>query len=317
MDGNPGHKPWALDALVVAFISLPMPMVALVLALFPADAPANPQAVLAGFAATLAIAALYLRSLRTRTYSAFIVLSLLAVAGNAMTSIWLGIGSHRDFFTSAFESILAYPLVFLYRLWAKSRGEYSSMSMRAISRAGFAIAAFFTVWIMMMGYAISTRAEPRPLQSIIYNCYNLILAVALALESHGLELSTWHTLSISPKALRLDDKDLVPILGKKKSDMLRAFTLSPDRTLHCREIQAALEGGGEGDFDCGDCDKDTAKATACPHYRSTYNSLLEIKRTIEFLGIGTITAPENKRRILAEGWKLAIFEGVRIQAREG
>jgi hypothetical protein len=315
MDGNRVHKPWALDAFVVAFISLPMPMVALVLALFPADAPADPRFILLGIAATLAMAALYLQSLRTRTYSAFIVLSLLALAGNAVTSIWLGIGSHRDFFTSAFESILAYPLVFLYRLWAKSRGEYSSMSMRAISRAGFAIAAFFTVWIMMMGYAISTRAEPRPLQSIIYNCYNLILAVALALESHGLELSTWHTLSISPKGLRLDGKDLVPILGKKKSDILRAFTLSPDRTLHCREIQAALD--GEGDFDCGDCDKKTAKATACPHYRSTYNSLLEIKRTIEFLGIGTITAPENKRNILAEGWKLAIFEGVRIHSREG
>jgi hypothetical protein len=48
---------------------------------------------------------------------------------------------------------------------------------------------------------------------------------------------------------------------------------------------------------------------------SIYNGILDLKKTLETFELGTILPPSNRRNILTEGWKLMLFEGVRLRVR--
>jgi hypothetical protein len=105
--------------------------------------------------------------------------------------------------------------------------------------------------------------------------------------------------------------------GAKKTALLQAFARARDRRLKCPEIQAIMYPEQDnGALDCGTCASSNTKAALCGRYRTTYNAILDLKKLMEFLEIGTIVSSENRRNILAEGWKLILFENVRLVVRE-
>jgi hypothetical protein len=168
-----------------------------------------------------------------------------------------------------------------------------------------------------MGYAIVTRAEPRPIEAMIYNAYNIPLSLVLLLVSRGVERRALRTLSIGAGGVTVDGKPIDTMLGERRSTLLAAFAAAPDRRLRCPDVHAALASRAHAPdrtprASCEDCDANGMKATSCVDYRSAYNSLLDLKKTLEFLEIGSITSPDNKRRVLAEGWRLTLFENARI-----
>jgi len=242
----------------------------------------------------------------------------LIVAALVSLSVIAGIRIHRDFYSAAFMYIMATPvLVLYYMLSVQAVDPISKGALGAFSTAGFILSVFYSQWIILMGYAISTRAEPRPMQALAYNLYNLVMVLLLFSLSRSIRKETYHTLLVGASAVTVDGRDLTGYVGKRKADLVAAFASAPDRTLRCPEIQAILVEGtlNQDDPSCELCGGTDAKATLCRKYRNTYNNILDLKKLLEFLEIGTITAPDNKRKVLAEGWKMNLFQNARVLVR--
>jgi hypothetical protein len=310
--------------LLSLFLALPLGSVIVVVRYGPASESGAPF--FGGYALPIALAALILGAAAYRLVfavsrpSLFVVVLGATVAVLVLASMAMGVLVHRDFFTAAFQYSLGAFIAVMYSIAARPGPSLSRDQglKRALSRAGFIVSFFYVEWIMLMGYAIVTRAEPRPIEAIVYNVYNLAQVLVLLLASRWVERTSFHTVTIEEEALDFDGRDIVPMLGQKKAALFRGFALAPDRRLRCFEIQAFFRGETEDAAAerCVSCTERTTKVALCTRYRNTYNSILELKRVMEFLEIGTITAPENKRRILTDGWKLVLFENARLVVRK-
>lgn len=234
-------------------------------------------------------------------------------------SIAAGVLVNRDFFTAAFQYLPCTLIAVQYRLATRPRTSLgiSPAVLRGIGRAGVVVSVLYAEWLMLMGYAIVVRAEPRPIEAMLYNVYNLAQVLILFIASRWAERNAFHTVRIEGEAVEIDGRGIAGILGQKKAAIFRLLALAPERRLRCPEIQAFFREGAEtaASGRCAGCTEATTKVALCAKYRNTYNSILELKRVLEFLEIGTIATPENKRRILSDGWKLALFESVRIVVR--
>lgn len=205
------------------------------------------------------------------------------------------------------------PVILLYHLWTQSYSEMQKKNLLAASRAGFILSAFYAEWIMFMGYAIATRAEPRPIEAMIYNAFNLLLTLVLFVSANRIGQRTILSVHIGEGSMRIHSKDVTSVFGPKKMALLFEFVKAPERKLRCADIQF-IQGTGEiqNEENCIQCLQNETKATLCTKYRSTYNAILDIKKILEFLEIGTITSSTNKRNILTDGWKLVLFENVKF-----
>jgi hypothetical protein len=309
--------------LLSFLLALPLGAVLLTVRYGPAIEPGGP--VLGDYALPIGIGAIILISivirlvLTVRRQTFFLVALSFTFAAIVAASVIMGSLVHRDFFTAGFQYLLGALIAVMYRrsIWPRSSPGFNQASMRALSKAGIFASIFYVEWIMLMGYAIATRAEPRPIESLLYNVYNLAQVIALFVTSRWVERNTFHTVRLEGESLTIDGRDIVPVLGPKKTAIFGILARAPDRRLRCREIQELFrdetdEGVPER---CRACTEETTKVALCAKYRNTYNSILELKRVLEFLEIGTITTPENKRRILSDGWKLALFENTRLVVR--
>lgn len=319
-----------LARAVPAFFSLPFAIVALSVAYGPARLDAASYRGTGFFLFTLALGATVAGyaalsfTLSRKNVASFLSCATVTCAALATFSALAGAGVHRDFFSAAFQYAMALPA--LYILQAQ-RIFYRSMQKRAItvlSHAGFVIAAFYLEWIMLMGYAIATRAEPRPIESMIYNLYNIFLTIELFISARTLGRFRKNRVEIAPSRMILDGKDITQLAGIKRTRLLYAFTTAEGRRLRCPDIQRLLygvstdadTGAAVSGPDCTHCAPESAKAAQCGRYRSTYNSILELKKLIEFLEVGTIVTGENRRHVLEDGWRLVAFDGARINATE-
>lgn len=232
-------------------------------------------------------------------------------------SIALALTVHRDFFTSAFQTIMSIPAAYLIHAGSSPTIKLTGSIKRVMANTGLILAIFYTQWVLMMGYAISTRAEPRPVESIIYNIFNLCLVFILLGSSRYLHMTSYKTVEIGEDIIKIDGKDLTEMAGHKKTLILHAFSRAEERNLKCKEIQKIISGESFNTTDdCPDCDSENKKAAQCPKYRTTYNSILELKKLLEFLETGTITGGTNRKNILENGWQLVLFENVRLQTKK-
>ena len=313
------------------FLSLPFAVSSIALAIGPSTVDALPDGPLARalpFLAAGMVTAGYVAYSFAFTKKRF--LPFLAAASATCFSLIAisaiaGILLHRDFFTAAFQYVVTYPLVLILYARFIRRAAAEKASAKLLANTGLFVAGFHMEWIMLMGYAIATRAEPRPIESMIYNLYNILLTTFLFFVSRSLKRTTISTLSVSPKGMKLGEKDISSLAGNKRTRLLHAFATAEERRLRCPDIQRLLHGAGSGEAqesdgkaehsgpDCARCDPESAKAAQCGRYRSTYNSILELKKLIEFLEIGTIVSGENRRHVLEDGWRLVPFEGARIK----
>jgi hypothetical protein len=175
---------------------------------------------------------------------------------------------------------------------------------------------FTGAWIALMGYAISTRQEPRWAESIIYNIYNTVFIFLLAVTTVDLRIRGQRTVVVSDASLHIDRYNFTEYFTGTAGILVRAFLRSQGRTLTCREIAAkAGEDTESGPNSCSACLEARWKVTRCKHYRNIYNMTLDIKRMLETLEIGTIVSPQDRSRVKEDGWKLRLFVGVRVVPR--
>lgn len=231
----------------------------------------------------------------------------------AVVALALAENAHRDYFTAVFQFLMILPIVFLVRVWTAKEASLDRTTLGVLKRITIILAFFYTQWILMMGYAISTRSEPRPIESIAYNVYNLGLVLILLFSSAKLNLMGFRRVFTNPSSLRIDDRDLTTLAGERKVRLIHRFASMPGFCLTCAEIN-------DGENECpartgGLCNPENTKAADCTRYRSTYNRVLELKKFLEAMEVGSITSGPNRRNVLDEGWKLVPFDGVKI-ARE-
>jgi hypothetical protein len=247
-------------------------------------------------------------------FCATLILTTAILSG---TSILAALCVHRDFFTSAFQNLLSLPGILLAYIQLTNGHRLRKRTLRTLGRAGYVITIFFTEWLILMGYAIATRSEPRPVESIMYNLYNLVLVFFIFYVSHQLDRKGYATVISGKETLIINSRDISGMAGQKKTRLLYAFASAPDKTLRCPEIQTILSDGTDTDADgCAQCVEQPAKAALCSKYRSTYNSILDLKKMLEILEIGSISASENRRNIITEGWKLNVFENVWLAVKK-
>ncbi len=90
------------------------------------------------------------------------------------------------------------------------------------------------------------------------------------------------------------------------TQLLREFLISPEGILYCREILKKLEPEKAGVCDTG------CKPSVCRYYQKIYKRIREIREFMETAGIGTIVSPDRFSAVHEEGWKLSLYEDVRI-----
>ena len=95
--------------------------------------------------------------------------------------IALAIMVHRDFFTYVFQHILCFWLIFCRRLEGFANPKRWRITLAYMRTANLIVLAAVCVWLILMGYAVCTRAEPRWIESIFYNA--LISSSSLCLSS--------------------------------------------------------------------------------------------------------------------------------------
>lgn len=281
---------------------------------------------LAGIPAMLIITAVgaagWFRSLRCRRTGCFALHAFVVTGALISVSVRGGTYLHQDWFSGVFQYLMVLPPLVLIRLYSDvSRGE-SRFATRTtallFSRIGILISILYAQWIFMMGYAIATRAEPRIQEALLYNAYNALLAFITVWASWRLRLLSSHTLRISPDQMQFDNRDITALAGSKKTALLHAFASAPQRCLRCSDIQRLLgTSASQDDTSCSDCSPRYNKAAMCGRYRTTYNAVLELKKLLEFMEIGTIKTPENRMHILEEGWRLVLFENTRLITSSG
>jgi hypothetical protein len=260
---------------------------------------------------------LFRLALGRKKFAPFSALLTIALVINTVISILAALTVHRDFFTATFQHLLCTPAALLLFLPLGNSHHFGKAALRTIGRIGYALSVFYAEWIILMGYAIATRAEPRPVESIVYNIYNLALVFVLFAVSRQVNIKSHRIVISGPDSLSLNGRDISTMTGQKKTLLLNAFATAQNRTLRCPEIQQLMAEAADGSTDgCAQCLSQPAKAAQCGRYRTTYNAILDLKKLLELLEIGSISASENRRNILAEGWKLVLFENVRLTAKK-
>ncbi|MEI6875831.1 MAG: hypothetical protein WCL50_11965 [Spirochaetota bacterium] len=105
-----------------------------------------------------------------------------------------GILVHRDYFTLSFTHIAVWFMLLSHWLNTLHSGALRKETKRDLGRAFMILFLIIIFWIMLMGYTIATRSEPRPIQALIYNSYNALVAFAIQLLSRILVAALYRTL---------------------------------------------------------------------------------------------------------------------------
>ncbi len=228
---------------------------------------------------------------------------------------------HRDYYTMVFQLFIMYPLIFFFRYKIIFAGTQESIHIQRMYHLSAIFFFLWFVWLMMMGYAISTRQEPRWIESIIYNIYNSVLILMLFIHMLKFKARMYRRVFIASNTIRIDNYDFTEYLGKVNLNIIHTFILNHNENVTCSLLVSCLIDGDKkntksNEWNCEECLSSESKVTLCPKYKTIYNRILDIKKLFESLEIGTIISPENKMNILTEGWKLRFFDDIRVFDKE-
>jgi hypothetical protein len=175
------------------------------------------------------------------------------------------------------------------------------------------------IWLLVLGIAVALDRAPRLATSLPLDLYWLVLAFDLFFSSVRLRRLLWREIRVRDGKVFIDGYEFSHFISPLGTEVLGFLMSRPGGRATCGEMVIALEGEGKtGDEDgCRNCIVRAGKTTACRSFRKLYLTILELKKLLETLEIGTILAPENKFRIRDEGWRLCIFGDVRQSADRG
>ena len=159
-----------------------------------------------------------------------------------------------------------------------------------------------------------TRQDPRWIESTFYNANNLILCLILLFTVIRYRKNLKRRKTITNGRFFVDDLDLTDFLGPGKTSLLIKFITAPEKTLTCFEITGflvdlELEDAGS-ETECKKCFNTNQKVSRCNRYRRIYRNILDLKKLMEMLEVATFEYPENKMKILKDGWQFRPYTNV-------
>jgi len=228
---------------------------------------------------------------------------------------------HRDYYTMVFQLFIMYPLIFFFQYKINFTGSQESIHVRRMYTMSAIFFVLWFIWLMLMGYAIATRQEPRWMESIIYNVYISVLILMLFIHMLKFRSRMYRRVFITSNTIRIDNYDFTEYLGKVNLNIIQTFILNHNKNVTCSLLISCLSDVSQNStssnkWDCEECLNSESKVTLCPRYKTIYNRILDIKKLFESLEIGTIISPDNKMNILTEGWKLRFFDDIRVFDKE-
>ena len=307
--------------IIIVFASA-YPVISLVIHLNPSGyVPSSPfrnslqvsAVMLITFAVLLVIYYLLLAIKDSLRFIILFCLSFIIIEAGTLVSAAM---AHKDFFSHLFQVIIVYWLIFFFRndlFFSSHRQKTFYTGLIWINTIIFAV---FSVWLIFMGYAVVTQQEPRWAESIIYNAYNLLLVILLGVSSLRLQLKRFRRLRITDDKLFIDSRDFSGLFNSTEKDLILEFVRTGD-SITCADIVKKYSSndkktGKNIKWNCGECIDNNFTASQCPKYKKIYNNVLNIKKIFETLEIGTIISPSNKMKIKESGWKLRLFDDVRV-----
>ncbi len=255
--------------------------------------------------------------------SLFIVSPLILIGLVWVNAILL----HRDFFVYGTQVVIIFFTILLVRLDDLGIVSRKKEVFRAVSSGAYIAFTLWVGWLMMMSYAIVTRAEPRWIESTAYNLVNGVIALVLLVTASTLRDREKRILSCREDRFYLDERDISALLTPQECRIVGAFLTGQQNTHTCRSLleylRTAVPAGGDdliqrdSPTECSRCLLERWTASNCAPYRNLKNRISDTKKYLELLQIGTIVpVSENPREIKETGWVLRLFDDVRVARDE-
>jgi len=213
---------------------------------------------------------------------------------------WAGVFSlavliHQDFFSTGFMFIVQMVILRLFLHPVFREGPELAAARTRFFVFGLVFCVLFSLWIILMGFALVTRQEPRWWESLLYNSYNAVLAA----------FSYWATLRVAdrpprkvistPEFFSVDQLDFSAVIGQGGC-LCAWYLLGSSERVTCSALLSK-----EGRQQCLRCTE--AKVSQCTAYKSLYNNMRLVRRLFEALQLGTIRGPEERSSVASQGWK--------------
>ena len=267
------------------------------------------------FILTLSTAfALPFQLLHIRSKKLFLVFFGLSLSTLIAMTWTAGSRFHRDFHTYSTQIIVIYLSLFLFRIDSMNLVKNRNRTYSLLSKGMFILFALWMGWLMMMAYALVTRAEPRWIEATGYNLINMIIAVILFFTAAMLQEQQKRNLRYADETLFLENRNISEILSAQENRLVLAFLHSTGLTGTCDSLLTHIRSDIEEHQDCSRCRTENLTASNCSTYRTLKNRITHIKRYLELLQIGTIVpVSENPRSIKESGWRLRLFDDVKLK----
>lgn len=281
------------------FFMLPLPLIWLLVYLAPFGSPHQKVISLFTLVPILFLSALHLKfswSLlqETHTNKAWVLLILFGVI-SFCTSVFAGFSIHEDYF-SYFSMALFQMIILVFLRFDTLFPELQLSENRTkVYFLGLLLLAIFTLWIILMGFALVTRQEPRWWESFIYNLYNMGLAGVLVFATLEVAKLPKRIVQTSKLSLIVDDLDFTQVLGP--GGCLAAWYL----LVHREPVTCSRITQKSGQLSCLTCHEE--KAQRCPIFIELFNQMRMVRRLLEALRLGIVRGPDERKNIpLLQGW---------------
>lgn len=234
----------------------------------------------------------------------FFILLFTSAAVNVIFAVAFSLLINRDYFTIPFQIVIIHYIAFVSKYQIVSLKSFYIKTAQIVSY--IAISALL-LWEIIVGYSIMTRTEPRWLESIFYNIYNLGLIVILCYNAINFSYTKKIKLVFSDKSIFLSDIDMTKVLNEDYVSLVKSMLNNKNK---CYEIFNA-----EAKFqkNCEKCLKDNLPVESCEKFNILYDKIENIRKIMSFLRIGKIIVPINKDRLKYDGWKVVLSKDLIIE----
>lgn len=227
-----------------------------------------------------------------------------------------GLLLHRDYLALPFPLAYGFLGVLVLRLELLAGPSARREVVERYSLVLLVATVGFMAWIIIMGYTIVARIEPRWQIAIVMNvCNALVIYELLAIYVQARQ-QLYKALRVDDEAIYLADQDLTSYFTSTERGILKRFSESGGAAVNCRELIEVFQrdGATTAAVDCRQCYENNWAPSKCPAYVNLRkNYLAKIKRKLEMLHIGDIVpATEGSHAIKEAGWYFRLFDDVRI-----
>ena len=310
------------------YYGLPFILISILIHINPSGAPPPTpfesihEALITGLRLFLPFAAGIIILMNLKNKKLFVFLFVFLMLTGIAVCIMFSVKIHRDYLTIPFQILFNHLIIAVLRAdFFVNRHVTRSFSQPFIT-AVLIVLLIFSLWILLVGYNINTRTDPRWFESIFSNIYNCIIIFILLLSILQLRGRLYKKIEVTQSSLIVDGYDLTRLINSTNLLILYHIISLDRERVTCSVLDPLIFGNEEKNdstvkkWTCEECLENSYKATHCPRYKTIYNGILELKKTLETFELGTILPPENRKNILTEGWKILFFEGVRVKIKK-